>query len=101
MSISELRDKLDLVDADLIQLLGQRLKLCLQIADEKLRNGLPMMQPHRVEFVRQRCATLGQQAGLDTAFVKKLYAMIIEEACRCEDEHMHANALASEQSPST
>jgi chorismate mutase len=43
-----------------------------------------MMQPHRVEQVKTRSAETGLGYGLAPGFVRTLYGVIIDEACRRE-----------------
>jgi chorismate mutase-like protein len=87
-SLDELRKKVDALDSELVRALGQRLEVCRKVALLKRQQGLPMMQPQRVAFVKQRCAQLGVAHGLNEAFVQALYTLIIDEACRLEDEIM-------------
>jgi chorismate mutase len=49
-----------------------------------------MMQPERVEAVKQRRRELGMQHGLDGDFMVSLYSIIIQETCRMEDEIIEA-----------
>ena len=44
-----------------------------------------MMQPHRIDVVQQRAARYAEMSGLDPAFVRRLYDLIIEETCRIEN----------------
>jgi chorismate mutase len=81
-----MRGELDAIDAALVDALGRRLELCRRIAAYKREHGVPMMQPHRVELVKRRCAALGEQRGLAGRFVSELYTLIIDEACRVEDD---------------
>jgi chorismate mutase len=45
-----------------------------------------MMQHARVKEVIQRAAQNGKSKGLSESFVAALYTLIIDEACRIEDE---------------
>lgn len=85
-TLENFRKELDAIDATLVDTLGRRLELCRRIAAYKREHGIPMMQPHRVELVKKRCAALGEQHGLDARFVIELYTLIIGEACRIEDD---------------
>lgn len=84
--LETMRDELDAIDAALVDALGRRLELCRRIAAYKREHGVPMMQPHRVELVKRRCAALGEQRGLASRFVTEIYTLIIDEACRVEDD---------------
>ncbi|MFT3769052.1 MAG: chorismate mutase [Minicystis sp.] len=89
-SLSELRRAIDAVDGDLLAALGRRLSLCAEVAAVKKAQGIPMMQPARVEEVKSRLAALAPAHGLRPQFVRRLYAAIIEEACHLEDEIIEA-----------
>lgn len=89
-TLESFRKDLDAIDATLVDALGRRLALCRRIAAYKREHGIPMMQPHRVELVKRRCAALGEQHGLDARFVVELYTLIIGEACRIEDDIIDA-----------
>jgi para-aminobenzoate synthetase len=84
-SLEQFRSHIDALDAKLVELLGERLDLCRRIAIYKRENGIPMMQSHRVEHVKQQCAALGRTRGLHEGFVTELYGLIIGEACRIEE----------------
>ncbi len=86
--LASFRTVLDAVDAQLVELLGRRYGVCREVAHFKKTHGIAMMQSGRVEAVKKRCAELGSAHGVDPAFVRKLYDLIIAEACRLEDEIM-------------
>ena len=79
------RQELDALDEELVRLVSRRLEVCDRVAGWKRENGVPMMQPHRVEQVKRRCAEMGAARGLERAFVEALYTLIIDEACRREE----------------
>ena len=83
-----LRAQLSEVDDAIVDRLAQRMDICREVAKVKLASGIAMMQPGRVDLVRDRTAMQGAQLGLDPHFVRDLYQQIIEEACRVEDEIM-------------
>lgn len=84
-ALSKFRAELNELDSSLIELLGRRFAVVKAVGEHKKQHNIPMMQQGRVEQVKARCAALGEQHGLDPHFVRKLYALIIEEACRVED----------------
>ena len=85
-SLEKFREDLDRVDKQLVELLVRRLDICSEVAKFKKAHGIPMMQPHRVEYVKHRCANLAVSHGLDSEFITRLYTLIINEACRLENE---------------
>jgi chorismate mutase len=80
------RGELNAVDAEIVRLLGRRYGICRAVAHYKREHGIPMMQPGRVAEVKERCAQMAREHGMDPDFARRLYGMIIDEACRMEDE---------------
>lgn len=87
-----LREQLDAVDAALLEAVRERLEICLRIGEYKRVHGVPMMQPQRIAAVQDRAARFARQHGIDPGFLHRLYDMVIEEACRLEDEWIAAGA---------
>lgn len=87
----ELRDfrrRIDAIDDRILGLLGERFAVIRQVAAFKAPRGLPAVIPERVEAVRERCAGHAQSQGLEPEFIRRLYTLIIDEACRLEDKLM-------------
>ena len=84
--LDTLRNRLDRIDAELLERIRERIECCAEIARFKRANGMPMMQPHRIDTVHRRAAEYGTAHGVDRAFLRRLYELIIEETCRVEDE---------------
>ncbi len=89
-SLSPLRAEIDALDDAIVELLGRRFGVVRRVAAVKAAEGLPAVLPDRVAAVKRRAAALGAERGLDPAFVANLYQMIIDEACRLEEEHFAA-----------
>ena len=85
------RESIDAIDEQIIELLGQRYSVCRDVARLKKASEIPMMQSGRVEQVKKRCAELAERHGVDPGFVRELYALIIDEACRIEDRIIEAS----------
>ena len=84
--LEKFREVIDAVDDEIVSLIARRLNICRDVAAYKKRTGVSMMQPGRVDQVKERCAERGSNQGLRPEFVKALYAVIIQEACVLEDE---------------
>jgi 4-amino-4-deoxychorismate mutase len=85
-SLRPLRDDLDRIDERLLAALRERMTCCIHIAEVKRDNGIPMMQPHRVDAVHKRARSYAEAHGLDQEYLIRLYQLIIAETCRVEDE---------------
>ena len=84
------RRRLDGLDDEIARLLGERFEVCRQIARYKLEHEIPMMQPHRVEAVRERYLARGEEASLPAEFSSDLFELLIAATCKEEDELMAA-----------
>ncbi|MCW3017126.1 MAG: putative chorismate mutase [Solirubrobacterales bacterium] len=83
--LERLRAELDALDQALLDTVRDRIRCCVRIADVKRRDGVPMMQPHRIAIVQQRAASYAAEHGIDGTFLHGLYDLIIDETCRVED----------------
>lgn len=84
------RRRLDGLDDEIARLLGERFEVCREIARYKRANEIPMMQPHRVDAVRERYLQRGAEAKLPPQFSAQLFEILIAATCKEEDELMAA-----------
>jgi chorismate mutase len=89
------RRRLDGIDDEIARLLGERFEICREVALYKRANGIPVMQPHRVEEVRSRYLARGAQADLPIEFTGDLFDLLIAATCKAEDELMESEAVAA------
>jgi chorismate mutase len=90
------RRRLDRLDDEIARLLGERFEVCREIARFKLAHEIPMMQPHRVDAVRERYLARGEEAKLPAEFSAGLFELLIAATCKEEDELMAAPEASSE-----
>ena len=83
--LENFRKELNEIDAHLIKLLGRRFHIIKEVGEYKKISSIPMMQPKRVDEVKNRCAKMGEEFDLDGEFIRNIYSLIIDEACRIED----------------
>jgi chorismate mutase-like protein len=91
-ALDHYRRRLDELDGQIAQLLGERFAVCREIASYKRANDIPMMQPDRVAEVRARYFTRGAEADLPPDFTADLFELLIGATCELEDELMKARA---------
>lgn len=84
--LTAFRKELNSLDEEIVRLLGRRYEICRAVAHHKREHGIPMMQPGRVNEVKERCARMAGDHNVDPDFARRLFGMIIDEACRMEDE---------------
>lgn len=85
-TLADLRAELDALDAELRDALRRRLYQCVRIGRYKRDHDISVMQPGRVGVVRESAAAYAVAHGLDPDFLRRLYDLIIAEACRLEDQ---------------
>lgn len=90
MELSELREKIDVIDRQIIELMERRMDISAQVAEYKRLRGLPVLDAAREQ------AKLEQMAGLcrpETAeYIQRLYREIFSISRDCqqrllEEEH--------------
>jgi chorismate mutase-like protein len=80
------RRRLDILDAEIARLLGQRFDICREVAGYKREHNVPMMQPERVIEVRERYLERGAEVNLPPEFTAALFELLIGATCKLEDE---------------
>ena len=84
-ALAPFRKRIDRIDAQIVRLLGERFAIVREVAGVKNEAGIAPVLPARIEQVKARAAALGAEHGLDPTFMRALYALIIDEACRLEE----------------
>lgn len=71
MDLSQIRQEIDAIDAQLVMLFCQRMNLAAQVAEYKKAHDLPILVPAREQAILQ---SVGKQAGPEMApHVQRLY----------------------------
>jgi chorismate mutase len=95
--LAPFRARLDEIDSQLVDLLGERFQICREVAVHKSQNAIEMMQPGRVEIVRARYLQHGAEVDLPGDFTAGFFDLMIDATCRAEDELMERLAAGEEQ----
>jgi chorismate mutase len=83
--IEVLRQKLDLIEDNLISLLNERAKYVLEIGKIKHEKGLPIEDLKREEIILNRI-TQKNQGPVSDEFIKDIFKKIIKESIRLEKQ---------------
>ncbi|WP_410514539.1 chorismate mutase family protein [Paenibacillus sp. BR2-3] len=83
--LEDLRAELDKIDEQLLDTVKSRIECCVRIALYKREHDIPMMQPHRINFVQERAARYAAANDISADFLRQFYELIISETCRVED----------------
>ncbi len=84
------RARIDGLDAQIVALLGQRFDVVREVAALKAEHGIAPILPDRIEEVVQHARAKAEKAGVDPTLVEQIYRIIIDTACREEEEYAHA-----------
>ena len=82
------RRRIDDLDDQIMELFAQRFEVIREVADFKSKHDIAAVLKDRVDQVRERNATTGEKKGLDPDFIRRLYTLIINEACELEERLM-------------
>ncbi|WP_298438975.1 chorismate mutase [Geobacter sp.] len=83
MTIDELRQEIDRLDAELLRIFNRRAGLALEIGKIKKERGLPVYDPTREKAIFERMK--GENPGpLDNGAIVRLFERVIDESRRLE-----------------
>jgi chorismate mutase-like protein len=78
--LEALRRRIQEVDEALVDLIGERRRLVLEIGDVKSQLGLPVLDPGREAAVVRRAATLAREKGVDEELTRDVIWRIMASA---------------------
>ena len=84
--MSPYRKSIDELDKEIVDLLVERFKIIRKVAKIKETHNIPSVLQDRVDEVRNNAADRAESQGLNREFVYNLYTMMIDYACKLEDE---------------
>ena len=90
--LSPLREEINALDKQIIELLAKRRSVCMAVADVKKPLGISVMQPDRIDVVLEKSAAYGATLNLRPDFLRTLYRIIIKENCDIEFELMEQDS---------
>lgn len=79
------REAIDLIDDQILELLGQRFSIVRTVAGIKIKHGIPAFLGDRVSEVRNRNVERARKYGITKEFLTALYTLLIYESCATED----------------
>lgn len=88
--LEEFRKEIDALDIELVDVLARRFAVVRSVGEFKSGTDISVVQPARAQAVKNRAAEMGEAKGLDPAFVRALYDMMIDHAHELEDAILDA-----------
>lgn len=91
VEISRLRTEIDRIDRQLLALLEKRVRLVLEVGEQKRTRALEIYDPAREQALVERLVA-ASDAPLDAALVERVFREVIEQCRRLESAHVRGAA---------
>jgi chorismate mutase len=82
-----LREKIDLIDQEIIAYLAKRTEVIREIGTYKTQNSVAIFQPQRWKQIKQTRPHWAENANLEPDFILTLYKLIHDESIRIQTSH--------------
>lgn len=89
-SLSALRQEIDRLDADLLEVLAKRMQVARDIGAFKKENHMPILQASRYDTIVNSRVKLAQEMGMSAEFMSYVLSAIHEESVRQQIEVFNA-----------
>lgn len=91
--LSRLRNQIDIIDDDLLKLLGDRMKVAEEIGLVKKEKGVTILQTNRWEEIIEKASANGALQGLSKKFMIRYLNAIHQESIDHQNDVMNATEL--------
>ncbi|MDX9847193.1 MAG: bifunctional 3-deoxy-7-phosphoheptulonate synthase/chorismate mutase type II [Tenuifilaceae bacterium] len=95
-ALESMREKIDSLDSQLLELLAQRMDIVRQIGEYKLKNNVAIMQLRRWEEMIKMRVEVGNSLGLSPEYVKDLLRLVHKESVRKQADIISPKDKANE-----
>jgi chorismate mutase len=89
-ALERLRDQINQLDDELLQLLGQRMKVADKIGEYKKNNSITILQTSRWNEILERAMRKGDQLGLSREFIIKYFDAVHMESINHQNKVMNS-----------
>ncbi len=89
--LDELRNKIDMIDDELISILKERMKVAEEIGNYKKQNGMTILQQSRWGKILQRLNAKAEATGLGGGFLEEIFKSIHQESINHQEKIMRAD----------
>lgn len=84
--IHGLREQIDALDNNLVELLSNRMNICRKIVCYKKEHNMTVLQANRYKEIIDKRGAQGELFGMDSEFVKHIFELVHEESVRQQME---------------
>jgi chorismate mutase len=92
-NIENLRQKIDEIDLEMLQLLARRMRISDDIGRYKLRNNISILQTARWNEILQKGIEQGESRGLSPVFIEKWLSAVHQESIARQTAVMQAKSI--------
>ena len=89
-ALAKLREQIDHIDDELIQLLGQRMRIADQVGRYKKDNNITILQTNRWNSILEKAFAKGEKLGLSKEFITKYYDAVHMESINHQNKIMNS-----------
>jgi chorismate mutase len=89
-ALEKLREQINHIDDELIQLLGQRMKIADQIGEYKKANNITILQTNRWNSILEKAFAKGEKLSLSKEFITKYYDAVHMESINHQNKIMNS-----------
>ena len=89
--LEELRDEIDVIDAELVALIQKRFEIADRVIAVKKRHGIAAVLPDRIEQVVQNALHAAKHTKVPPQSIEKLWRTLISETIAYEEKVLNAN----------
>jgi chorismate mutase len=89
-ALEKLREQINHIDDELMQLLGQRMKIADKIGTYKKDNNITILQTNRWNAILERAFVKGEKLGLSKEFITKYYDAVHMESINHQNKIMNS-----------
>jgi chorismate mutase len=94
--LSSMRNEIDLLDEELLQILSRRMNFSKLIGELKSKEEVTIFQLSRWKHIIESGLEKGSSMGLSKNFIRNIFIQIHDESIRLQDEVMNRNAEAAD-----
>jgi chorismate mutase len=88
--MSKLRANIDVLDANLLELLSKRMKVAVEIGQVKKEANVAVLQNNRWNEILGKMILEGEKKGLSEEFVLKMFKAIHQESISKQDKVLNS-----------
>jgi len=88
-ALEKLRQQINQLDDELMQILGQRMKVAEKIGEYKKNNNITILQTNRWNEILQRAFAKGERLGLSKEFITKYFDAVHMESINHQNKIMN------------